>query len=72
VSRLGGEPIIGLDRLEIIAVDDGSTDGSGVLLDRYAERYPQIRRCWSASAVGGWHSRRRIGSASSRLRRPFP
>jgi len=31
---------IGLDRLEIIAVNDGSTDGSGKQLDRFASRYP--------------------------------
>ncbi|MFI7078687.1 glycosyltransferase family 2 protein [Micromonospora sp. NPDC049903] len=31
---------IGLDRLEVVAVDDGSTDGSGEELDRYAKRYP--------------------------------
>jgi glycosyltransferase involved in cell wall biosynthesis len=31
---------IGLDRMQIVAVDDGSTDGSGAELDRYAERYP--------------------------------
>lgn len=31
---------IGLDRLHIIAVDDGSTDGSGAELDRFAARYP--------------------------------
>lgn len=31
---------IGLDRLEIVAVDDGSTDDSGAELDRFAERYP--------------------------------
>ncbi|MFE4794257.1 glycosyltransferase family 2 protein [Streptomyces sp. NPDC056708] len=31
---------IGLDRLEIVAVDDGSTDDSGAEIDRFAERYP--------------------------------
>lgn len=31
---------IGRERLEIVAVDDGSTDGSGRELDRFAERYP--------------------------------
>ncbi|MFU8873783.1 glycosyltransferase family 2 protein [Micromonospora sp. SL4-19] len=31
---------IGLDRLEIVAVDDGSTDGSAEELDRFAARYP--------------------------------
>ncbi len=31
---------IGLDRLHVIAVDDGSTDGSGAELDRFAGRYP--------------------------------
>ncbi|MFG2357571.1 glycosyltransferase family 2 protein [Streptomyces sp. NPDC048521] len=31
---------IGFERLEIVAVDDGSTDGSGDLLDTWAERHP--------------------------------
>lgn len=31
---------IGLDRLEVVAVDDGSTDDSGPELDRFADRFP--------------------------------
>ncbi len=31
---------LGLDRMQVVAVDDGSTDGSGELLERYAERFP--------------------------------
>jgi poly(ribitol-phosphate) beta-N-acetylglucosaminyltransferase len=30
---------IGPDRMQVVAVDDGSTDGSGELLDRYARRH---------------------------------
>lgn len=33
---------IGHDRLQVVAVDDGSTDGSGEELDRYAEQYPHL------------------------------
>ncbi|MFD5906389.1 glycosyltransferase family 2 protein [Streptomyces microflavus] len=31
---------IGLDRLQVVAVDDGSTDDSGKELDRFAQLYP--------------------------------
>ncbi|MET9011908.1 glycosyltransferase [Streptomyces olivaceoviridis] len=31
---------IGFERIEIVAVDDGSTDGSGDLLDTWSERHP--------------------------------
>ena len=34
---------IGLDRLELIAVDDGSTDGCAEILDVYADRHPQMQ-----------------------------
>ena len=43
---------IGLDRLEVLAIDDGSTDGSGPLLDHYAEQYPQVRVFHEANSGG--------------------
>lgn len=36
------EQTIGRDRLQIIAVDDGSTDRSGAELDRFARRHPGV------------------------------
>lgn len=44
---------IGRDRLEVIAVDDGSTDGSGALLDEYAERHPDVFRVIHQENSGG-------------------
>jgi poly(ribitol-phosphate) beta-N-acetylglucosaminyltransferase len=44
---------IGLDRLEVVAVDDGSTDGSGAELDRYAKRYPDTVRVLHQPNSGG-------------------
>ena len=44
---------IGLDRLEIVAVDDGSTDGGGAELDRLAERHPGVLRVLHQPNSGG-------------------
>lgn len=33
---------LGRDRIEVIAIDDGSTDGSGAALDRFARRRPDL------------------------------
>ncbi|MEV7103177.1 glycosyltransferase family 2 protein [Streptomyces atroolivaceus] len=44
---------IGLERLEIVAVDDGSTDESGAELDRFAERYPGTVKVIHQANSGG-------------------
>ncbi|MEV4915572.1 glycosyltransferase [Streptomyces tirandamycinicus] len=44
---------IGVDRLEVVAVDDGSTDDSGRELDRFAERYPGTVKVIHQSNSGG-------------------
>ncbi|MEU2610320.1 glycosyltransferase [Micromonospora sp. NPDC007271] len=36
------EQTIGPDRLQVVAVDDGSTDASGAELDRFAARHPGV------------------------------
>ncbi|MFJ7165085.1 glycosyltransferase family 2 protein [Streptomyces globosus] len=50
---------IGAERLEVIAVDDGSTDGSGAELDRYAARYPQFRAVHQPNSGGPGSPRNR-------------
>ncbi|MCH0541984.1 glycosyltransferase family 2 protein [Streptomyces sp. MUM 203J] len=44
---------IGRDRLEIVAVNDGSTDDSGPELDRFAERYPGVVKVIHQPNSGG-------------------
>jgi hypothetical protein len=44
---------IGLDRLEIVAVDDGSTDDSGAELDRFAKKYPDTVKVLHQENSGG-------------------
>ncbi|MEV6989638.1 glycosyltransferase [Streptomyces sp. NPDC093228] len=44
---------IGRDRLEIVAVDDGSTDDSGAELDRFAAEYPETVKVLHQANSGG-------------------
>lgn len=44
---------IGVDRLEIIAIDDGSTDDSGPELDRWAAEYPGTIKVLHQENSGG-------------------
>jgi len=44
---------IGLDRIEIVAVDDGSTDGSGAELDQWAQNYPGTVKVLHQENSGG-------------------
>ncbi|GGY17658.1 glycosyltransferase family 2 protein [Streptomyces djakartensis] len=47
------EQSIGQEALEILAVDDGSTDGTGEELDRLASEYPTLLRVFHQANSGG-------------------
>lgn len=47
------EQTIGVDRLEIVAVDDGSTDSSGAELDRWASEFPATIKVLHQANSGG-------------------
>ncbi|MBC9718170.1 glycosyltransferase [Streptomyces sp. TRM66268-LWL] len=59
---------IGTDRIEIVAVDDGSTDGSEKELERFAERYPGVLTVVHQDNSGGpaQPSNRALGLARGR------
>ncbi len=59
---------LGLSRLEVIAVDDGSTDGSGAELDRFVRRFPDVFTVIHQANSGGpaAPSNRALGLASGR------
>ncbi|MEV5971764.1 glycosyltransferase [Streptomyces sp. NPDC051921] len=52
---------IGLDAIEVVAVNDGSTDGSGEALDAWAERHPGVMKVVHQEASGGPSRPRNVG-----------
>ncbi|MFE6102293.1 glycosyltransferase family 2 protein [Streptomyces laurentii] len=52
---------IGLDAIEVVAVDDGSTDGSGDVLDTWAKANPGVMKVVHQEASGGPSRPRNVG-----------
>jgi glycosyltransferase involved in cell wall biosynthesis len=62
---------LGPDRLEVVAVDDGSTDGSGAELDRYAAQHPGLFTVVHQENSGGPARPCNVGLALARGRYVF-
>ncbi|MEU0196778.1 MULTISPECIES: glycosyltransferase family 2 protein [unclassified Streptomyces] len=65
------EQSIGRDAVEILAVDDGSTDGTGEELDRLAREYPGLLRVFHQANSGGPSAPRNTGLDHARGRFVF-
>ncbi|MET9831809.1 glycosyltransferase [Streptomyces sp. NPDC006385] len=65
------EQTIGHGRIELIAVDDGSTDGTGAELDRLAEEFPDVMRVVHQTNSGGPSAPRNTGLELARGRYVF-
>ncbi|MFJ8635864.1 glycosyltransferase [Streptomyces sp. NPDC093568] len=65
------EQSIGLSELEIIVVDDGSTDGTAKELDRLADQYPGVLRVFRQANSGGPSAPRNAGLEHARGRFVF-
>lgn len=59
------EQSIGVDSLELLVVDDGSTDGTPAIADAFAAEHPQVR-VWHGPNSGGPGRPRNIGLDQAR------
>jgi poly(ribitol-phosphate) beta-N-acetylglucosaminyltransferase len=62
---------LGLDRMEVVIVDDGSSDGTGEEADRWAEKHPEVFRVLHEQGSGGPAKPRNTGLDVARGRYVF-